>query len=621
MDGSTTGLTVNGTGLTLTDDDRNGGGVKVSLVKVSLADAVAKEGYPLVFTVKLERAAPDTVTMRYATEDGTAKEGVDYTAVSGKLTFASGETERLVMVPTLDDSLDEGSETLTLRLSDAVNASLAVSGATGTITNNDRLPGAWIARFGRTMSSHVMEAVDTRLHGGAVGSHLTVGGVGAIPWSEASGDSAGWPKSSVSPAAPSNPAAWNGSGWAGRNPDVSPSDAPMGVDHPWGGEREMSLREVLAGSAFRLTSKDAAPGSDRRWTAWGSGATTRFEGRDGPVTLDGDVVGATLGLDVDWSRWTAGMALGYNDGRGSFDDAESGDRGKLETTLASLHPYLRWSGERLSVWGLLGHGQGEYTVTPEELGKSVQADMSMNMAGAGARRTLGTVAYLAGMELALRSDAMFVWMHSDEVSGHLRETRTRTSHVRLLLEGGWAFALDSGGTLTSTVEGGLRHDAGDAETGGGLEVGGSLRYAARNLTIEVSARGLVTHEDRDFEQWGVSGQIRFDPGADGRGLSMRLDSAWEASSGSAEQLWAEYSGGISSENDDPKGRLDAEVGYGFVAGRGLLTPYVGMEFSEGGEGWRAGARWQLGPAFDVSLEAGLGEFLDNGIILGFSIRW
>ena len=50
------------------------------------------------------------------TSDGTATAGSDYTATSGTLTFAAGETAKTVSVPVLDDAHDQSSETLTLTL-------------------------------------------------------------------------------------------------------------------------------------------------------------------------------------------------------------------------------------------------------------------------------------------------------------------------------------------------------------------------------------------------------------------------------------------------------------------------------------------------------------------------
>ena len=88
---------------------------------LSVADARAEEGVDatLDFAVTLDRAPTGAVTVEYATSDGTATAGEDYTATSGTLTFAAGETQKTVPVPVLDDAIDEGEETLTLRLSNA----------------------------------------------------------------------------------------------------------------------------------------------------------------------------------------------------------------------------------------------------------------------------------------------------------------------------------------------------------------------------------------------------------------------------------------------------------------------------------------------------------------------
>ena len=60
------------------------------------------------------------------------------------------------------------------------------------------------------------------------------------------------------------------------------------------------------------------------------------------------------------------------------------------------------------------------------------------------------------------------------------------------------------------MEVGLRHDWGDAETGFGLELGGRVQYAdpALGLTIEAAVRGLLAHEDSDYQEWGAWGTVR-----------------------------------------------------------------------------------------------------------------
>ena len=134
----------------------------------SVADASVQEGpnAALDFVVTLSRARHEATTVDYATSDGTATAGSDYTADSGTLSFNAGETEKTVSVEVLDDAHDEGSETMTFTLSNPVPAATAKLGdatATGTINNSDPMPQAWIARFGRTVAEQVVDAVESRM--------------------------------------------------------------------------------------------------------------------------------------------------------------------------------------------------------------------------------------------------------------------------------------------------------------------------------------------------------------------------------------------------------------------------------------------------------------------------
>ena len=99
----------------------------------------------------------------YATADGSAQAGVDYTAASGTLTFDTGESSTTIEVTVLDDAHDEGEETFTLTLSKPSAGRLTDDEATGTIENRDPLPRALLARFGRTAAVHVVEHVEERL--------------------------------------------------------------------------------------------------------------------------------------------------------------------------------------------------------------------------------------------------------------------------------------------------------------------------------------------------------------------------------------------------------------------------------------------------------------------------
>ncbi len=93
----------------------------------------------LPFTVRLAAAATATVTVNYATVDGTAQAGSDYVAQSGSLAFAPGETEKTISVDVIGDGVVESNESFTVQLSGpSANARLAVASATGTITNDDQ---------------------------------------------------------------------------------------------------------------------------------------------------------------------------------------------------------------------------------------------------------------------------------------------------------------------------------------------------------------------------------------------------------------------------------------------------------------------------------------------------
>ena len=82
-----------------------------------------------------------TVTVNYATANGTAVAPGDYTAVaSGTLTFTGTTTTQTINVPIVGDTTVEPTETFTVTLSAPVGATIADGSATGTITNDDAPP-------------------------------------------------------------------------------------------------------------------------------------------------------------------------------------------------------------------------------------------------------------------------------------------------------------------------------------------------------------------------------------------------------------------------------------------------------------------------------------------------
>ncbi|MFN9173872.1 MAG: Calx-beta domain-containing protein, partial [Synechocystis sp.] len=89
----------------------------------------------VVYTVSLSNPSSQSITVQYATANGTALEGSDYTSVAGTLTFNPGVTSQTVTIPILNDSINEANETFTLTLTNPTNAALGTSIVTTTITD------------------------------------------------------------------------------------------------------------------------------------------------------------------------------------------------------------------------------------------------------------------------------------------------------------------------------------------------------------------------------------------------------------------------------------------------------------------------------------------------------
>ncbi|UPY36670.1 Calx-beta domain-containing protein [Sediminicoccus sp. KRV36] len=137
--GTATGATISdGSGLgTILNDD-------LPPVTIAVSDALLSEGdvgtKQMLFTVSLSRAATSAVSVTYATQAGTAAAGSDFTAASGTLSFAAGETSKTIAVTINGDMDVEADETLTLLLGTATGATVADGSGLGTIANDDVPP-------------------------------------------------------------------------------------------------------------------------------------------------------------------------------------------------------------------------------------------------------------------------------------------------------------------------------------------------------------------------------------------------------------------------------------------------------------------------------------------------
>ena len=581
----------------------------------SLAATVAGPVGISVGDARVEEAE-GALTVDYNTADGSAQAGVDYTAASGTLTFQAGESSRTIEVAVIDDDHDEGEETLTLTLSNASGGRLSDAEATGTIKNSDPLPRALVARFGRTAAVHVVEHVEERLaarrepgfEGRFAGRALRPGmerelalnvlsqlgaSVGANPRGAGVHD-----PMAGSPAAGAGALGTPGRahGGAGMAAATGPMDPVAGSDGSLTGRRLLDMGlgggDVLTGSAFSLTRETRQGGI---LSFWSRGARSHFSGQEGALSLGGDVRTTMVGADYATGPLVAGLSLSHSRGLGEYAGVTGG---QVASAVTGLYPWLGYQAtDRLTVWGVAGYGAGGLLLTPDG-GPALESGLSMAMAAAGTRGELVTGG-AGGFELAFKADALWVGTSIDGVdgpAGRLAATEAAVTRFRTGLEGSRDYTLAGRLSLRPSVEVGLRHDGGDAETGAGMDIGGGLIVsdASTGLTVDVRVRTLLVHQAEAFRERGMAVSFSYNPTpSTPLGLTARVAPSWggQAASG-AEALWGrETMAGLAHGGVADGTRLDAELGYGLPVGsRFVGTPTVGVGTSAYGRDYRLGYR-------------------------------
>ena len=505
---------------------------------LSVDDATVKEGAGLMwFTLRLSAPSERAVRVSYRTRESSpvsARQGRDYLAAGWHLYFQPGETEKRVWVWVYDDSHDEDPETFEFVLTEATVVPIADGVAVGTIVNDDPLPAAFLARFGRTVAEQALDGIAGRMAAPRTpGMQGTVAGQ-ALNFDPAAGRPAAGATPGATPADRDTALAMadiaRGFG-ADASAAVSPGGDRFGdvrAGTSLAQSRSMTARDALLGSSFSLTG--AADGSGGSLAFWGRAAQGGFDGREGTFSLDGAVTTGMLGADYARGRWLVGLALAQSAGEGDYRDTgvsprpdgqscpdgvdsglcggavRAGD-GEVEASLTAAIPYAALqASERLKLWGAAGYGTGEVTLKTA-LGGSYSSDTSWSMAAAGLRGELlappapgsGSGAGSgSGPALAVTSDALWT-RTSSEKTRDLAASESDATRLRLGLEGSWRFAMEGGGSLVPKLEVGARHDGGDAETGFGVELGGGIRVerpGARSLARRLGPHAAGARERR-----------------------------------------------------------------------------------------------------------------------------
>ena len=566
------------------------------------------EGEDAELRVTLDAPTRAMVTVSWVAEDGTAKAGEDYRAMSsGRLTFRPGDDTASLRVPTLQDRLVEPDETFRVRLTAASNASTDPDAASATVTivDDDTEPAraraldTVLAGVGRWVAADAVDAIGERFSGGreATEAQVSLGGrTFSLP-----GAGKPVPARSAAPA-------------AGFGPDFG-HDFDRERDR-YGPPAERPVptlsADSVSGSRFNLAlGMDESGGATSGMRLWGRGMSGGFSSR--PETgfrVDGDIVGGYVGVDVPVRRDALlGVALAH--GRSDVDYRIDGaTTGAVDLELTSVLPYGHWTPrDGLGVWGLLGAGWGNIGLR-DEVG-AVETHAAMRMAAAGARRDMAPWRDV-DLDLAAKADGFIAQLQSDAAKG-LPKAAGAAQRLRLSLEGAMRRVLSPVSRLTPSLEVGGRWDGGDAETGLGVEVGGGLSFEHDTLGLSVEARGraLLAHRE-SLREWGMSLSGRMDPGVTGRGPWVTLAPGWGAEGSLVSRMWDSKgvfrAPGAAAEAGAPAflpGRLNMEMGWGVPAldGAGRLTPWAGLSMAGSqAQAYALGARMEVGHSMSLNLE-------------------
>ena len=641
----------------------------VSGLTIGIKDATGDEddGW-LDFRVRLSRKYDDYVCYDFESIlGGTATEGTDYLKIP-KATYwmQIGKRVDTPFVRIIDDSVNDNGETVKVKISNArlcddpsQTVSITRAEATGTIRNSDPLPQALMARFGRTAAVHVVEHVEERLAaprevgveaqvagrqlrpgmeremaldflrqlGSSAGMHAPGAGSGGARSGSPMGAAAG----SIGLAAGMGGPAGGGMGLA--------ADPMNGMARSSGGLFDRGLSSMGLGGEHLLTSSSFALTRETRQggilSFWSRGARSSFAGREEALSLGGDVRTMMVGADYAKGPLVTGLSLSNSRGLGEYAGVTDG---QVASAVTGLYPWLGYTlSDRVSVWGVTGYGKGALTLMPGE-GAALTSGLSMAMAAAGTRGAL-VAGGASGFELAFKADALWVGTSIDGVEGpggNLTATAAAVTRFRTGLEGARGYTLAGRLSLRPSVEVGLRHDGGDAETGAGLDVGGGLVVSdtSTGLAVDLRVRMLVMHQADGFSERGMALSLSYNPTpSTPLGFTARVAPSWggEATSG-AEAMWGRETmagmanGGLASGN-----RLEGEVGYGLPVGsRFVGTPRVGVSTSEYGRDYRIGYGLGVLDRERLNLELGVDahrrespmlDGTDNGFLGRATMRW
>ena len=637
--------------LTINDDDVAPTGITLSVSPATIRETDGETEITVTATVNGTTRYADAKTVTVSVGDGTATSGMDYDAVSNfDIIIVAGDTSNTGTfdLTIINDAVQEKDETIEITGS---SGALNITKAMITITNSDPMPAAWLGRFGRTVAEQALDGI-----AGRIAASRSAGVQGSIAGHALNFDS---PYSGSEALPRLDPRA--GAGGTGvesittndtttlnnlvnnnvlERSELTLTSGDSGIDaFDTDGQTSrsytMTARELLLGSSFTATGeKDVSGGS---LASWGRTAQSSFDGREGTLSLDGEATTTMLGVDYARDHWLVGMALMQSNGKGGYQDSETELRaaspacsttengteqgtcnravrdgeGEVEATLTAVTPYAAiQTSENLKLWGTLGHGTGEVTLTPA-VGDPLKADISWTMAAVGLRSDiivprknsteLGPLSD-SGLALALTADALWARTSSNRTQDMVASDSDVT-RLRFGLEGSYQITLKQGGSVTPRLEVGVRQDGGSAETGLGIELVGGLSWLdpTLGLSIDLSGRTLIVHSSDDLKNQSFAVAFAWDPDpATQRGPSLKFSQQWGtiALGGLDTPFGPDSIEDLGDSENTARWQADAAWGFPIFGGTFTGSPHVGVGLASDTRDYSLG--WRLTPAANAN---------------------
>jgi len=555
------------------------------------------ESQDVSYTVALSTQPSATVTVDVVSDNG----GVTVAPASLSFTIENWNTPQSVRVTAAQDN-GMANHSAMLHHRATGDGYTGVSGAVQVQVEaaESRAVAAWHVRFGRTVAQQVVDAVQQRLTTPPPLSGLQV---------------------TV----------------AGENLTATPLEENEGALSKLLGFEAVTTGQVAQDSAFSFSPPAPAEdgeGDTPQLSFWGAGALSSFHGQEDTLSLDGNVGTALLGADWRTQQWQAGAALSHSWGSGSYA-GEDGNDAALTARLTGLFPYGRYAlSPRLGVWAVAGYGWGTLSVKPDGSKREYQPGATMVMGAVGLDGLLIDGGD-DGFSLSTTTDLLTVKTTTEQVDG-LASSEGSVSRLRMGLEATRPVPLPNGASLLPSVEVGIRHDGGDAETGFGLEVGAALAWhdPQRGISAEVKGRSLGTHVEEEFREQGMALSFSWNPDPSNRGPSLAIGhTVGDAASGMDALLDPTVLEGGGAAAGSNSHQFTADFAYGFPIhnDRLTLTPAVAVALSP--ESRSYGLLWSLAPysqqgrtqPWQLSLEGEREENttadtpVDHSLMLNFSL--